>query len=201
MNRRENTITPGIYSKNRISQVIVLLTIIFTVSGCRNNQVHAIQRKLFDFNWKFQYGEVPMAYSPELNDQYWMNIDLPHDWSKDGTSDDNNLQEKEIDAGSPEIGWYRKSFSLPATWKRKNISILFSGLKENSEVFINGNALVFNYEETPAVSYDLTQYLLFEKENLIAVNLNYAGKSKKGDIEKCGIYDHVWLIITDQYTF
>ncbi len=201
MNRRKNTITPTLNVKSKISQVLFFFIIIISLSGCRNNLDHAVQRKLFDFNWKFQHGEVPLAYSFEFNDQYWMNIDLPHNWNKDGTSADNNLHEKLSDAGNTESGWYRKSFSIPAIWQQKNIRILFEGLKENSEVFINGKVLVFNYEENPAVSFDLTKYLLFEKENLIAVNVNYSDKNKNGNIERCGIYNHVWLIITDQYAF
>jgi hypothetical protein len=44
-----------------------------------------VQRKqLFDYDWKFNLGDVKRGSSFEFDDQNWRTIDLPHDWSIEG---------------------------------------------------------------------------------------------------------------------
>src|SRR5687768_7675321 len=86
----------------------------------------AIQRKqLFDNNWKFNLGDVPTAHTNDFDDKNWRTLDLPHDWSIEGKIDPKNPMGGAGGYFPAGIGWYRKTFKAPATWKGKHISIYF----------------------------------------------------------------------------
>jgi beta-galactosidase len=72
------------------------------------------QRQNFDAGWKFHPGDDPAASNPAFNDKPWRILDLPHDWSIEGDFSQTNPTGQN-EAGLPAgIGWYRKTFRLPA---------------------------------------------------------------------------------------
>ena len=46
---------------------------------------HDERKQLFDYSWKFFLGDAASAQSKDFNDENWRNLDLPHDWSIEGT--------------------------------------------------------------------------------------------------------------------
>lgn len=70
------------------------------------------------------------------------------------------------------IGWYRKTFNVPANWQGKRISIYFEGVYMNSEVFVNGKSVGNHPYGYTSFNYDLTPFLDFCKENVIAVRVD-----------------------------
>ena len=100
-------------------------------------------RSTIDFNkdWKFMLGNDSLASNPLFDDSKWRSLSLPHDWSiesdfiKDAPATN---QGGSLPGG---IGWYRKTFVLPALAKEKNVRIEFDGVYRNSEVWINGQYL------------------------------------------------------------
>src|SRR5690242_599897 len=96
-------------------------------------------KALFNSNWKFHKGEIEDAQSPSYNDTPWRNVTLPHDWSIEGPY---SRQWASATAYLPAgIGWYRKTFSVPANEKGKEIYIYFNGVYKDSKVWINGHLL------------------------------------------------------------
>ena len=85
-------------------------------------------RVLFDSGWKLRAGDhglpaesgahtVKAGFargyaSPDLNDECWRSVALPHDWAIEA----NPVPWGLLNQGSYQrgIGWYRKSFDLPA---------------------------------------------------------------------------------------
>ena len=124
-------------------------------------------------------------------------IDLPHDWSIEGKIDPKNPTGNAGGFFPTGIGWYRKSFKVPAEWKTMKVSIYFEGVYMNSEVFINGKSLgVYPYGYS-SFSYDLTPYLEPGKENVIAVRVDNSQQVNCRWYSGSGIYRHVWMIVTD----
>ena len=118
-------------------------------------------RESFDFGWKFYKGDIPEAQNPEFSDAHWKDATLPHDWSIEGP-----FGEKEpagVSGGylPTGIGWYRKRFHLPESYKARQLTIEFDGVYQNSEVWINGHYLgkrpygyvPFFYDLTPACHF------------------------------------------------
>nr|WP_315245746.1 glycoside hydrolase family 2 TIM barrel-domain containing protein [uncultured Flavobacterium sp.] len=137
------------------------------------------------------------AKANDFNDSGWRKLDLPHDWSIEGKIHPKNT----IGGGGgyfpSGIGWYRKTFRVPDSWKAKKTAIYFEGVYMNSEVFINGKSLgVYPYGYS-SFSYDLTPYLNFGKENVIAVRVDNSQQMNSRWYSGSGIYRHVWMMVTD----
>ncbi len=171
-----------------LSLLLISLSINNTVIG----QSSGRNVQNFNFDWEFFKGDIPDGQNPSLKDDNWRKLDLPHDWSIEGPfSKDFASGTGFLPAG---IGWYRKSFLIPKDENGRKIFIYFDGVYNNSEVWINGNYLGKRPNGYISFQYDLTPYLKFGKENLIAVKVDH---SKFGDSRwytGSGIYRNVKLI-------
>jgi len=175
--------------------VLVFLLFISFFSGYAQNGME--RKQLFDFNWKFFLGDASEAKSNDFNDESWRKLDLPHDWSIEGSINPKNSTGNAGGFFPTGIGWYRKTFRAPVEWKGKNISIYFEGVYMNSEVFINGKSLgVYPYCYS-SFSYDLTPYLEFGMENFIAVRVDNSQQVNCRWYSGSGIYRHVWMMVTN----
>jgi len=155
------------------------------------------REQLFDHDWKFFLGDDPKAGTVNFSDNTWRNVNLPHDWSIEGNFSLANPMGNDGGYLPAGIGWYRKTFAVPADWKGQNISIYFGGVYMSSEVFINGKSLgVYPYGYS-SFSYDLTPHLTYGKENTIAVRVDNSNQKNCRWYSGSGIYRHVWLTMTN----
>ncbi|MCB9249450.1 MAG: glycoside hydrolase family 2 protein [Ignavibacteriales bacterium] len=154
------------------------------------------KRILFDFNWKFQLGDVQNAETNEVNDDNWRDLDLPHDWSIEGEISEDAPAGGNGGYFPTGIGWYRKHFDIIKEDLNKIIWIEFDGVYMNSDVWINGNHLgnyPFGYS---SFYYDITPYLK-AGENIIAVKVDNSQQPNSRWYSGSGIYRNVWLIKQD----
>lgn len=130
---------------------------------------------LWNFDWKFQLGNVEGAERADLNDADWRKLDLPHDFQFE--------QPWEEKAGKARgfkrmcEGWYRKSFAADAAWKGKQVLVDFDGVMYVSDVYINGKKVASNEYGYTGFEADITKYISYEKDNVIAV---YASTGPEG---------------------
>jgi beta-galactosidase len=140
--------------------------------------------------------------STSFNPVDWKEVDLPHDWSVEGTFVHNNsLGSQPAGTGylPVGVGFYRKEFEIPRTDKGKKISIEFDGIFRNSTVWVNGH-LLGNHESgyTPS-NYDMTDVLHYGNEGKNAILVKVDAREFEGWwYDGCGIYRHVWLIKTNK---
>lgn len=149
-----------------------------------------------DFNaaWNFRLGEASGAEQPAFDDSGWQSVNLPHDYS---ISQDYNAEgEAESAYLLGGVGWYRKSFSLDESVKGKRVRIDFDGVYMNSTVYINGHELGFHPYGYSPFSYDLSDYINYEGENVISVKVDHQLPSSRW-YSGSGIYRDVHLTITD----
>jgi len=184
------------------------------------------EKLLMDFNWRFHFGnsayyqkdfnyglEEPFAKAGAGNsvlrndfvDSTWRLLDLPHDWAvelpfQNQIEDDQIVAHgyKPIGKKFPEtsIGWYRKTFVIPSNERGKRFTIKFDGVFRDCHVWLNGHLLGRNLSGYSEFSYDITDYLLYDKINALVVRVDatfYEGWFYEG----AGIYRHVWLIKTN----
>ena len=157
-----------------------------------------IERKqIFDYDWKFTLGDTINAGAKVYNDNNWRNLDLPHDWSIEGKIEKANPTGGAGGFFPAGIGWYRKAFKVPVTWKNKQVTIYFEGVYMNAEVFINGTSLGVHPYGYTGFMYDLTPYLEKGKANVIAVRVNNAQQPNSRWYSGSGIYRHVWMMVTN----
>ena len=169
-------------------KLLMLALLIWTTHIVAQKQVHI--KDCFDFDWKFTLSDNPEYAKPDYADASWEDIQLPHDW--------NIKQEFDIKAGGsaaylPEgIGWYRKTFKVPSSYQGRHVSILFDGIFQQSDVYINGQHLGYRPYGFCSIEYDMTPYIHYDKENTIAVRVNTTGGRPRW-YSGAGIYRHVWL--------
>jgi beta-galactosidase len=186
---------------NTIYYGIAIITTILFLAGnlaCQAQNSGETERKqLFDYQWKFFQGDTASAKSRGFNDKAWQSLDLPHDWSIEGKVSPKNPMGGAGGYFPAGIGWYRKTFKAPDEWKGKKVSIYFEGVYMNAEVFINGKSLGIYPYGYSSFSYDISPYLDFNKENVIAVRVDNSQQVNSRWYSGSGIYRHVWMIATE----
>ena len=161
--------------------------------------------------WKFLKGTDPEgAKEAWFNDAAWSMVTIPHDYAMDGPySLANTMMEDGYSKYSThkkpgsqgylprDMGWYRKKFTVPANYSDKKIFIEFDGAFRDSYTYINGTLVGNNPSGYTSFVYDMTPYIRFGKENVIAVKLN-AQLNEGWWYEGRGIYRPVRMVVTDK---
>jgi beta-galactosidase len=153
----------------------------------------------FSYLAKTGYGDGPA--STWFDDRAWRLVDLPHDWAVETPFDRTAKAShgyKAIGPGFPaaSVGWYRHTFFVPKSDLGRRLRIEFDGIYRDARVFVNG----FLVGEEPSgylgTSYDLSEYLNYGGDNVIAVRVD-ATEEEGWFYEGAGIYRHAWLLKTD----
>lgn len=176
-------------------------------------------RQLFDADWRFFAGEVEGGQTPALDVGAWEKVDLPHDFMIEGKGQAIGTAEGRGAAGLPTapegpfdprspggdsngylnggLGWYRKTFTLPASASGRRVFVEFEGVYMNSEVWLNGQSLGRRPYGYSTFQYELTPLVRFGGEpNVLAVRVQVQQPSTRW-YSGAGIYRHVWLTVTD----
>jgi len=147
---------------------------------------------LFNDNWRFNLSDVKEGSLSTLDDSKWRLLNLPHDWSVEGVySPDKASCTGYLPGG---IAWYRKTFTVPATEKGNEVFIYFEGVYNHSEVFINGHSVGIRPNGYISFIYDLTPYIKYGVENLIAARVDHSLESDSRWYTGSGIYRDVYLV-------
>ena len=151
-------------------------------------------RVSFNDGWKFKLDSVQSYSDAKSNDLSWRTLNLPHDWSVEGKFDKNAPAGTGGGALPGGLGWYRKTFSIPAAQKNKSVYIEFDGVYRNSEVFINGHSLGTRPYGYSSFRYELTPHLKYgDERNIIAVKVDNSKQPNSRWYSGSGIYRNVWL--------
>ena len=158
-------------------------------------------RSVIDFNrdWKFFLGNDSAASQTVYNDSKWRKLSLPHDWGIESNFSKDHPATTQGGALPGGIGWYRKTFIVPAAAKNKNVLIEFDGVYKNSEVWINGHFLGKRPNGYVCFTYDLTPYLFSSpQKNVIAVKVDNSQQPDSRWYTGSGIYRNVKLIFRNK---
>jgi len=149
----------------------------------------------FSYWTKTGYGDGPAAGN--FDDRAWRIINLPHDWAVEMPFDSKGSHShgyKAVGRNFPEtsVGWYRKKFSIPESDLGRRIVIEFDGVHRDSRLWINGFYIGTEHSGYSSFQYDITDYLNYGGENVIAVRVDVT-MEEGWFYEGAGIYRHVWL--------
>ncbi len=165
----------------------------------------------FDNGWRFKlvntsdtsdpsgtYGNAsdPKAAAPGFPDSDWERVTLPHDWSITQPPQPSQTNATGFFPGG--LGWYRKTFTLPARMNGKQISIDFDGVFDNSYVYLNGHLLGNHPYGYTGYSYDITRLVHANghTRNVLAVVVQNQEPSSRW-YSGSGITRHVHLTVAD----
>lgn len=184
----------------KVLKLLFLLLLIPMLLGANN-------REKYNFNsqWLLHIGDVQGGEKLFFTDKDWKKITLPRAFNEDEAF---KVAIKEM---TDTVSWYRKHFKLPKTAKGKKVFIEFEGVRQGADFYLNGKHIGLHENGVMAVGFDLTPYLNFTGENVIAVRTDNDWKYKERatgsryqwndnnfNVNYGGIPKNVWLHITDK---
>ena len=202
--------------KNCLTSLILLLV---TMGLSAQNTRERIN---FDKGWKFAFGNASSPakdfgcgteyfnyltkaasihnegpYSEKFDASAWKSVNLPHDWVVDlpyAEEASHSHGYKTVGYKYPEtsVGWYRKTFTIPAEDYGKHIWLQFDGIFRDARIWVNGFYLGHEPSGYATHTYDISEYLNYGGENLVCVRAD-ATLEEGWFYEGAGIYRHVWL--------
>jgi beta-galactosidase len=139
----------------------------------------------------------------------WKAVDLPHDWAIDlpFIEDRNYIHHgaKPLGRAFPEtsIGWYRRTFDIPAADLGRRISLQFDGIFRDAIVILNNFYVGRNLSGYAPFRFDVTDLINYATRdqagnvtgpgrNTLLIRAD-ATESEGWFYEGAGIYRHVWL--------
>ena len=138
---------------------------------CVNNTTIA-QEVLFNKGWKFHQGDIRNGGQNTDDTTIWRNVTLPHDWSIEGPFSDEWASATGYLPGG--IGWYKKTFNVPASWQSKKVFIYFDGVYKNSTVWLNGHYIGNRPNGFIPFEYELTKFLNHNGKNTLTVKVDHS---------------------------
>lgn len=156
-------------------------------------------RTVYSMNpaWRMYKGHLEGAEQPNFNDKEWNLVSLPDgiEYVPSEASGCVNYQ--------GEV-WYRKHFTPEETWKGKQLFLHFEAIMGKAKVWINGTLVNEHYGGFLPVIANVTEYLKYEEDNVIAVwadNSNdpsYPPGKPQDMLDftySGGIYRDCWMIV------
>lgn len=163
------------------------------------------QKYNFNSDWLLSVGDATGAEQQKFADGNWKKVTLPHAFNED------EAFRYSIDELTDTIVWYRKHFRLPAGSEGKKVFIEFEGVRQAADFYINGKHIGLHENGVMAVGFDLTPYIAYNKENVIALridnNWQYRERSTNSKFQwndrnfnanYGGLPKNVWLHLTDK---
>jgi beta-galactosidase len=131
---------------------------------------------------------------PTFDDSGWRKLDLPHDWGIEGPFN----QDFPGETGKLPwwgVAWYRKHFSVSASDQGKRLYLDLDGAMSRAAVWLNGQCVGGWPYGYASWRVDLTPYVKFGAENVVAIRLDNLPNSSRW-YPGGGIYRNVWLVKT-----
>ena len=184
-----------------------ILLVLLSLWGIAQVMAGSMERMKYNFNaeWLLHVGDVPEAREVKFADEGWKQVTLPRPFNED------EAFRLSIEQLTDTIVWYRKHFRLPSEAKGKKVFVEFEGVRQGADFYINGHCIGLHENGAMAVGFDLTPYINYRGDNVLAVRVdnNWSYKERATDTKYQwsdrnfnanygGIPKNVWLHVTDK---
>jgi beta-galactosidase len=205
----ENT---EVFELNQVDGHVPLIPYYSITEALKNNKSESSSFISLNGTWKFHYADTPEG-TPELffeknyKDKGWDTIHVPSNWEMQGFGDPLFRNVSTPFKPNPPYypkeynptGSYRKTFSIPSSWKGRKIFLRMEKTASASFVWVNGREAGYNEGAQEPAEYDITEFVK-PGSNVIAVNVyKYSDGYYLEDQDYwrlAGIFDDVWIYAT-----
>jgi beta-galactosidase len=205
----ENT---SVFELNQVEGHTLLIPYASVSEAMLNSKEKSNSYVSLNGTWKFHYSDTPEGtpadfFTEEYNDKIWDTIHVPSNWEMQGFGDPlfRNVSTP-FKPNPPKVpreynptGSYRKSFSIPASWKDKEIFLRMEKTASASFLWVNGVEVGYNEGGQEPAEYDITKYVRQGKNTLAVLVTKYSDGYYLEDQDYwrlAGIFDDVWLMAT-----
>lgn len=175
----------------------------------RSSRYMSLEGK-WKFNWVENANERPANfYALNYDDSQWGTIPVPGNWEMYGYGDaiyvnncyawrsDWTCEPPMVQDKNNHVGSYRQTFTVPSGWKGDKIYMHIGSATSNVSLYINGKYVGYSEDSKVAAEFDVTNYIVPGKENLIAMQvMRWCDGSWNEDQDfwrLCGISREVYL--------
>lgn len=152
----------------------------------------------FNFDWHFTLtDQIELPHELPLDDRDWRQLNLPHDWSIEADFSENLEGATGYLPGG--VGLYQKRFPSPSNLDTQSVFIVFDGVYNNANFYLNGEHLGENPYGYSPVYFELTPHLNRDgTENVLTVHVDRTRYADSRWYTGSGIYRNVRLITVDR---
>ena len=150
-----------------------------------------------DAGWKFTVGDPADADSTKFDDSSWRTLTVPHDWSIEEPPNEKNPTGGGGGYFPAGIGWYRKAFTVPPSWKGKRICLEFDGVSGETTVYLNGQKLGIHPYSYTSFRFDITSQINPSAKNILSARVDNSLQPNSRWYSGSGIYRHVRVVVTE----
>lgn len=182
--------------KCNLRTLLIIISVLQATIACAAREVRSL-----DNGWRFQLGEITQANERDFADREWRVVNLPHDWSIEGTTDASAPSQADGGYFPTGVGWYRRNLEVNPGWRDKRLWLDFEGVATSCQVWLNGKIIgEHHYAYTP-IHIDITDHVDFTGPNVIAVRVDNSKQPNSRWYTGSGIYRHVWLTVVEPVHF
>jgi beta-galactosidase len=159
--------------------------------------------------WKFHFSDTPEGvpagfFTGAFNDAEWDTIHVPSNWEMQGFGDPMFRNVSTPFPPKPPMipreynptGAYRKTFTIPSSWKKEEIFLRMEKTASASFVWINGHEVGYNEGAQEPAEYNITKYLNTGKNSVAVVVYKYSDGYYLEDQDYwrlAGIFDDIFV--------
>ena len=162
-----------------------------------------------DGRWKFNYSDRPADrpywfFKNDFDTKSWDEIDVPSTWEREGFGTPYyvnigypfKINPPFIDHSYNPVGSYKRSFTIPSSWKEKEVFLTFDGVSSAFYVWINGELAGYSEDSKTTAEFNITPLLRNGKNNIAVEVYRWCDGSYLEDQDfwrLSGIQRSVWL--------
>ena len=184
-----------------------ILLFLLTFIGISQIAAASSVRDKYNFysEWLLYVGDTPEAKEVRFQDTDWKKVTLPRPFNED------EAFRLSIEQLTETVMRYRKHYRLPDDTKNKKVFVEFEGVRQGADFYINGEYIGLHENGAMAVGFDLTPYIKYGQENVMAVRIDnnwnykeratgtkYQWSDRNFNANYGGIPKNVWLHVTDK---
>ena len=208
--------TPEYTAVNRLPMRATLMPHPTKTAAKAGKDASSVWCKSLNGRWRFQLYDTHMAV-PEAAllktgiDKGWDSINVPANWTLEGYDKPHYTNVKMPFKNDPPIvpkenptGVYRRTFSLPTSWKERRTVLHIAGAESVTYVFLNGQMVGMSKDSRLPAEFDLTSFLTKGTNQLVIMVIRYSDASYVEDQDHwwmAGLYRDVFLYSTDAVAF
>ena len=151
--------------------------------------------------WLFHRGDCPNAWFRGFDkggawSGEWVDVTLPHDWAvTEPFSQEHSSGGGYLPGG---VGWYRGRFTLPESDRGKKVWLVFDGVYNDSQVWVNSyyrGKWPYGYT---TFTYDISHAARFgDEDNQVSVRVEHAHTADSRWYTGSGIYRKVSVLVKE----